>query len=166
MGFSLGCVPIEPAETGGNNVTIPKTINGTKFDSVIYLNDRVLLFLSSKLNNNQRRMVIDGAIRQISAFEADWGAKTRKVVIYCFDTKLVPCGSRKGKFIGCHYGPSGPIHLAQDKWFTAGPLYHELVHHNLIGGVEHSDPRWETKWYPAQKKIRYEIAMKHWKEMQ
>jgi len=148
--FLSGCISVPG---------LPKKIQGTTFDDVAHIGSGVNFYLSKKLSWNERKILISAATMQLNKFEKDWGSKSRGVDIYPLDTELIPCGALKGTFIGCHFGPDGPIHIANDPYLTATSLYHELIHHNIPGNDhDHKDPRWNI-WNPAQYRLRDEIKM-------
>lgn len=146
--FLSGCV---------TTLGLPKKIHTTTFNDVAQIGSGINFYLSERLEENKRKILISSAIRQLNKFEEDWGKRSRPVDIYPLDTKLIPCGSLKGRFIGCHYGTDGPIHIAYDEYLTATSLYHELVHHNIASNDhDHKDPRWKI-WGATQRRLRREI---------
>ena len=156
--FMLGCA----SHRGPNEPTLPVIVNGTTFNSVAHLNSDIIVYLNNELTQKQREIVIDSLKYQLKVFEADWGSPSKRVSVYMFNTPLVPCGKRQGNFVGCHYGPKGPIHLAQTKYYSGGPFYHELVHRNIHGNDhEHTDPRWSTIWTPARYRLTRELEARN-----
>ena len=156
--FMLGCSSYK----GPDDYIVPIEINKTTFTSMAYLNSEIVVYLNDELTPKQKEVVIDSLKYQLKEFEADWGAPSKKVTVFMFNTKLIPCGNRKGDFVGCHYGPTGPIHLAQTKYYSGGPFYHELVHRNISGNDhEHKDPRWRYIWQPARYRIVEELEARN-----
>jgi len=136
-------------------------IEQTKFTTFVISEPLTLCFPK---NTPQKHidLLVDASMIQLAEFEAVWGEKTRPVVIYFFNTDIIPCGKLKGDFWGCHYGPNGPIHVIMGQYMTASVLFHELIHHNYVGGdSKHEDIRWETSWEPKTRAIWKDLGEKH-----
>lgn len=147
----------------GSHGEISLVVNGVEFTSVQEIANRKLrVHFPLGTSSQEKALLIDGLVRQLNAFERDWGSETVPTSVFLFKKTHIPCGNRKGKFIGCHYHLTGHIHIIMDRFFAASVLYHELVHRNIKGyDPDHADPRWNSFWTPMQNQIWQQIVADH-----
>lgn len=157
--FLFGCsVPKSPYKSEPTLVER----DGVSFTSVANIDSKLWVHFPENTSVFKKNLLLDACKKQLVAFEEDWGKSTRPCSVFLFDSPEVACPSNKGKFAGCHYGPSGPIHVIMDKYCAASVLYHELIHHNLVErDNKHSSPKWKEKWNDAQASIWKSIVRSH-----
>ena len=156
----LACAPRKKAEPPPRALTIPVVVNGTTFDSMVFLKG-FIFFFPRHASKTEKTLCLMGAMEQLRVFEEHIERKSQRCSVYLFPTKSVPCGERRGRFIGCCHRPGGPIYIIMGRHYSASVFYHELAHLN-DNQPEHDNPMWENFWIPEQKKLRERIEEEHY----
>ena len=119
------------------------------------LNDNIVLYLPAGSSDQEVALLMEAAKVHTDRFEQDWGKPVRPLNIDVFKIDvLTKCGETNGTFSGCHYSPSGPVHVITGTLYEIPALYHEYVHHMISGNdSNHTDPRWQSFWDPINGSI-------------